>query len=107
MTVTRSKAEEYRRLAQECLAASRTVSTEEARTSLVAMAQVWKRLADEQDQGTEPKCPRRRLRPNRLSPRSNSNSRSSPRTTTRRNSVLIRGNYVLDKYGRDHSPINR
>ena len=53
MAVTRTRAEEYRRLAQECLAASRTVSTEEARTSLVAMAQVWKRLADEQDQGTD------------------------------------------------------
>jgi hypothetical protein len=51
--VTRIKAEEYRRLAQECLAMARTVSTEEARDSLRAMTQVWHRLADEQNQGAE------------------------------------------------------
>jgi hypothetical protein len=51
--MTRIKAEEYRRLAQECLAMAHTVSTEEARASLVAMAQVWHRLADEQDQGAD------------------------------------------------------
>jgi hypothetical protein len=32
---------------------ARTVSTEEARASLTAMAQVWHRLADEQDRGSE------------------------------------------------------
>jgi hypothetical protein len=52
MALTRSKAEGYRRLAQQCLAMAHTVSTEEARASLVAMAQVWQRLADEQDQGS-------------------------------------------------------
>jgi len=49
--VTHRKAEEYRRLAQECIALALTVSTLDA--SLVAMAQVWQRLADEQEQGSE------------------------------------------------------
>jgi hypothetical protein len=53
MAVTRIKAEEYRRLAQECLATARTVSTEEARANLLAMAQVWQRLADQQDHGSD------------------------------------------------------
>jgi hypothetical protein len=51
--VTHRKAEEYRRLAQECIALALTVSTLDARASLVAMAQVWQRLADEQEQGSE------------------------------------------------------
>ncbi len=51
--VTHSKAQKYRRLARECLVLARTVSTEEARASLRAMAQAWHRLADEQDQGSE------------------------------------------------------
>ena len=53
MAVTRTRAEEYRRLAQECLAMARAVSREEARANLMVMAQVWQRLADEQDQGTD------------------------------------------------------
>jgi Holliday junction resolvase-like predicted endonuclease len=52
-SVTRTKAEEYRRLAQECLAMARTVSTEEARADLMTMAQVWHRLANEQDQRSD------------------------------------------------------
>ena len=51
--MTHSKAQKYRRLARECLVLARTVSTEEARASLRAMAQAWHRLADEQDQGSE------------------------------------------------------
>jgi hypothetical protein len=47
--VTRKKAEEYRRLAQQCLAMARTLSSVEARVSALQMAQVWQRLADEQD----------------------------------------------------------
>jgi len=47
--VTRQKAEEYRRLASECLAASRVVSSEETRAALIAIAQGWLRLAEEQD----------------------------------------------------------
>jgi hypothetical protein len=42
--VTRS--DEYRRRAQECLAAART-ATEEARATLVNMARVWLRVAEE------------------------------------------------------------
>jgi hypothetical protein len=38
---------------EECLAMARSVSTEKARDSLRQMAQVWHRLADEQDQGSE------------------------------------------------------
>jgi hypothetical protein len=51
--VIHTKAQEYRRLANECLAMARSVSTEEARDTLRHMAQVWHRLADEQDQGAE------------------------------------------------------
>jgi hypothetical protein len=47
--VTHKRAEEYRRLAQECLIAARTVSTAPARSTLIKMAQVWERLADEQE----------------------------------------------------------
>src|SRR5262249_37758954 len=50
--MTRARAEEYRRLAQECLALARTVSTREARANFVAMAETWLRLAEEQDQGS-------------------------------------------------------
>jgi hypothetical protein len=47
--VTGSKAEQYRRLARECLAAARSASTEEGRTALTDMAQHWFRLAEQQD----------------------------------------------------------
>jgi hypothetical protein len=47
--VSTSRAEEYRRLAQECLTTARTVSSGDAQTSLLQMAQVWLRLADEQE----------------------------------------------------------
>jgi hypothetical protein len=50
--VTRKKAEEYRRLAQQCLAMARTLSSAEARVSALQMAQVWQRLADEQDRSS-------------------------------------------------------
>ena len=47
--MTGSKAEAYRRLARECLAAARSASTEEGRTALADMAQHWLRLAEQQD----------------------------------------------------------
>jgi hypothetical protein len=50
--VTRARAKEYRRLAEECLAAMRTVTTEEARAVLIERAQFWFRLAKEQDDET-------------------------------------------------------
>jgi hypothetical protein len=49
IAVTGSKAEQYRRLARECLAAARSASTEEGRTALADMAQHWFRLAEQQD----------------------------------------------------------
>jgi hypothetical protein len=51
--VTRKKAEEYRRLAQECRAMACTLSNAEARVSALQMAQVWQRLADEQDRNPD------------------------------------------------------
>ena len=45
------RADQYRRLARECLElttlASSSVSTEPARSMLIEMARVWARLADE------------------------------------------------------------
>jgi hypothetical protein len=61
-----SRAEEYRRLAQECLDTARTIANEDARDALLQMAQVWQRLAEQQETTA------------------NSN-RSNARTTTRKN----------------------
>jgi len=47
--VTHGKAQEYRRLAQQCRAMASTLSNAQARLSALQMAQVWQRLADEQD----------------------------------------------------------
>ena len=47
--MTRERAEEYRRLARECLKTARTVSTEETRTALIARAEALFRLAEEQE----------------------------------------------------------
>ena len=52
-SVTRSKAQEYRELALECRRLAGTVSTEDGRTHLAAMAEVWERLADQQEQGSD------------------------------------------------------
>jgi hypothetical protein len=51
--VTRSKAQEYRELARECRKLAGTVSTEEGRAHLTAMADVWERLAAQQEQGSD------------------------------------------------------
>jgi len=51
--VTRSKAQEYRELARACRTLARTMSTEEGRSHLAAMAEVWERLADQQEQGSD------------------------------------------------------
>ena len=48
-----TRAEEYRRLARQCLETARTISNEEGRATLVQMAQVWQRLADEVAGATE------------------------------------------------------
>jgi hypothetical protein len=47
--VTRARAVEYRRLAEQCLGLARSVSTEEARVLLVDMTAHWLRLAEEQE----------------------------------------------------------
>jgi hypothetical protein len=44
-----SRAEEYRRLAHECIETAGTVSTQQARATLVQMAEVWLRLAEQQE----------------------------------------------------------
>jgi hypothetical protein len=49
-----SRAEEYRRLARECLEAARTVQDEDGRTALLQMAQVWSRLADDSGERAPP-----------------------------------------------------
>jgi hypothetical protein len=57
-----SRTEEYRRLARECLESARTFPIGERRTTLLQMAQVWQRLADEQNHAPDlTKCPRHRL----------------------------------------------
>jgi hypothetical protein len=52
--VARERADEYRRLANECLAMARTVTRPEARDSLIEMARIWFRLAEEQDAASVP-----------------------------------------------------
>ena len=42
--MTRSKAQEYRELARECRKLAGTVSTQDGRAHLTAMAEVWERL---------------------------------------------------------------
>jgi hypothetical protein len=54
--VTRSTAQEYRRLAQECRVMARSVSTEETRAALLEMAQVWLRLAEEREAAIPPRA---------------------------------------------------
>ena len=51
--MTRSKAQAYRELARECRRLAGTVSTEDGRTHLIAMAEVWERLADQQELGSD------------------------------------------------------
>jgi phage tail tape-measure protein len=51
--VTRSQAEKYRELARECRRLAGTVSTEDGRVHLTAMAEVWERLVDQQEQGSD------------------------------------------------------
>jgi hypothetical protein len=52
-SVTRSKAQEYRELARECRKLAGTVSTDEGRAHLIAMAEVWERLVAQQEQGSD------------------------------------------------------
>jgi hypothetical protein len=47
--VKRTRAEEYRRLAHECLAAARSAATDELRALLTERAAFWLGLAQEQE----------------------------------------------------------
>jgi DNA primase len=49
MAVTRTRAEEYRRLAQECFDLAREISLERDRAVVLDMAQSWLRLAEQQE----------------------------------------------------------
>ena len=51
--MTGTKPDEFRRLAQECRATAQTVSTEQARAEMLAMAEVCDRAAAQQTQGTD------------------------------------------------------
>ena len=49
MAVTRARAEEYRRRAQECLDLARKISLERDRAVILDIAQSWLRLAEQQE----------------------------------------------------------
>jgi hypothetical protein len=49
------RADDYRRLARECLKLAQTASAEEARLTFIEMARVWTRLVDEQEAGNPAK----------------------------------------------------
>ena len=51
--VVAGRADEYRRLAKRCLEMMRTVSSPDGRATLVDMAQVWLRLAEEQERAAQ------------------------------------------------------
>jgi hypothetical protein len=51
--MTRTKAEDFRCLAQECRATAQTLSTEQARAEMLAMADVCDRVAAQQSRGTD------------------------------------------------------
>ena len=53
MAVTRTKAEEFQRLAQECRATAQTLSTEQARAEMLAMADVCDRVAAQPTHGND------------------------------------------------------
>jgi hypothetical protein len=55
-----SKAEEYRRRARACLFMAGTMTSGGSRASFVEMAQVWTRLADEEDEAAPARVEERR-----------------------------------------------
>jgi hypothetical protein len=50
--MTRARADEYRRLAQECFETARSVGGE-LRAALIERAEYWSRLAKQQDEATD------------------------------------------------------
>jgi hypothetical protein len=53
MTLTRARAEEFRRKAQECFDLARKISLERDRAVLLDIAQNWLRLAEQQENAQE------------------------------------------------------
>jgi pyruvate-formate lyase len=53
MAVTRTTMEDFRRLAQECRATALTLSTEQARAEMLAMADVCDRVTAQPTNGTD------------------------------------------------------
>ena len=51
--MTRARAEEYRRLAEDCLPLARSASTEDARIAFLESARHWSYLAEQQEKGTD------------------------------------------------------
>ena len=51
-----SRADEYRRLARECLTMADSGVSPETRAGLIAMAEVWTRLASEQEAVRPPRA---------------------------------------------------
>jgi hypothetical protein len=49
MAVTRARADEYRRRAQECLELAPKISLEKERALVLDIAQNWRRLAEQQE----------------------------------------------------------
>jgi hypothetical protein len=54
MPKSETPAERYRRLAEECMTAAAGLPPGEQRDTLIQMAQVWQRLAEQNDRGTSP-----------------------------------------------------
>jgi hypothetical protein len=48
-----TRAEEYRRLAQQCLDVARTIKSPDGHYTMVQMARTWLRLAEEQERAAQ------------------------------------------------------
>jgi len=55
--VVTTRAEEYRRLAKQCLEMARTISSPDGHDIMVQMARTWLRLAEEQETSIFPDRP--------------------------------------------------
>ena len=55
--MTRARAEEYRRLAEDCLPLAHSASTEDARIAFLESARHWSYLAEQQEKGTDVEGP--------------------------------------------------
>jgi hypothetical protein len=53
----RRRSENYRRYAEECLRLGQTTDNQQTRATLLQMAQVWLRLADQAEKSSEGSAP--------------------------------------------------